>query len=60
MNNHKQFAKVFWTAQDLKESRPDWSEDQCNAFLDSIGEEITDAMIQAGWAVIDSKLSTGE
>jgi hypothetical protein len=50
------YAQVFWTPSDIKELRPEWTDEQCEEFIARIEERITDRMIQVGWQVIEQEL----
>lgn len=53
-----EFAVVKWRIADIKELRPEWSDDQCIAFLDEIEGNLQDRMIERGWDVIDTMISS--
>jgi hypothetical protein len=50
------YAQVYWTPSDVKELRPEWTDEQCEEFLLRIEERISDRMIQIGWQVIEQEL----
>lgn len=54
------FASVFWTPRDIKLSRPDWSDEKCVDFLDSIDRRLEQTMIACGWGFIDEMLRIHE
>lgn len=45
----KWFAKVAWSIDDIKTERPDWSNEECRAFLDEIEDKLIDNMVAEGW-----------
>jgi hypothetical protein len=56
VNNRIKFAQVFWTAEDIHELRPDWTDEQCEEFLGKFEEELQDRMIEEGWETIEDAL----
>jgi hypothetical protein len=50
-------AVVSWCAEDIQERKPEWSDEQCNAFLGDNEDEIQCEMIGRGWEVIDYRLA---
>ena len=54
------FASVSWCVDDIKELRPDWSDDECHTFLTNYEGRIQDAMVSAGWEAIDVLLGDNE
>jgi len=47
------FATVAWRIEDIQERMPEWSEKQCQKFLDDNADAIQTAMIDAGGKEID-------
>ena len=54
------FASVSWCVDDIKELRPDWSDNQCHSFLVDNGKYIQEAMVMAGWEAMEVLLSEEE
>lgn len=52
-----EFAVVKWRIADIKELKPEWSNDQCIEFLERIEGNLTDRMIERGWDVIESLIN---
>lgn len=48
---------IAWTSEDIKTLRPDWSEEQCEDFLQRIEDVLRDRSIEFGWTIIESELS---
>lgn len=53
-----EFAVVKWRIADIQELRPNWTEDECIAFLEEIEGNLQDRMIERGWDVIDTMISS--
>jgi hypothetical protein len=45
---------ILWVVADIKEVRPDWSDERCEEFLNYYEEDIQEVCIQAGWEIINS------
>jgi hypothetical protein len=56
----KRFADVYWQVCDIQNRRPDWTDAECRYFLEAMEEDISDAMCEAGWGVIDDALDRSE
>lgn len=54
------YAEVAWKIDDIKELKPDWSDEQCMDFLYQNEDLIQEAMIQRGWNAIEDLLSYEE
>jgi hypothetical protein len=54
------FAEVAWTAEDLQTLRPNWSDEQCEEWLDRNEDYIQTRLIELGWEVMESLLSGDE
>jgi hypothetical protein len=52
----KRFALIGWSVEDIRCLKPDWSEDQCAAFLEMAEAGIKNAMMEAGYAYIERRL----
>ena len=52
----KTYAKVEWTAPDIKTLRPKWSMATCEEFLKENERFIKDRMVELGWEVIENLL----
>jgi hypothetical protein len=50
----KEFAKVKWNATDMKDFG--YTEEEANNFLLNYENDIEDAMVAAGWEVIEEKI----
>jgi hypothetical protein len=48
------FAETCWSVDDVLGTRPDWSDAQAHAWLESNAGLIQDAMVEAGWDAIDA------
>lgn len=53
-----EFAVVKWRIADIKELRPNWTDEKCIAFLEEIESNLQDRMIERGWDVIDTLISS--
>lgn len=53
----KTFAKVEWTADDIKTLREDWTTEQAEEFLQNNQRRIQDRLVELGWEVIETLLS---
>ena len=52
----RQFATVYWTAEDVKSLHPRWSLARCEEELGEIERRIADRMSEAGWGVLECLL----
>lgn len=50
-------AQVAWQADDIQQLRSDWSDEKCNEWLEDNEDYIQQAMIETGWAAIESLLA---
>lgn len=50
------YANLGWQSGDVQTLRPDWTDEQCEAWLDRNEKYIRDAMCEAGWATIETLL----
>lgn len=53
---HKTFAEVSWTAEDIRTLRPRWSHKKAEEWLAANAKYIAEAMVQDGWQAIDELL----
>mgnify|MGYP000240411826 CR=1 FL=1 len=53
----KTFAHVDWSADDVRERRPNWTVEQAEEFLEENEERIRERMIEIGWNTIDYLLA---
>jgi hypothetical protein len=44
---------IKWTIEDIKNVKPEWSDDKCEEFLSSIEDGLQDKCIEAGNNYID-------
>jgi hypothetical protein len=51
---------ITWSAEDIATVKPDWTEEQCEEWLDDNWGHIQDRMIELGWEVIDCSLPQEE
>jgi hypothetical protein len=51
---------VRWTKDDVKVIRPDWTDSQCNRYLDHVCKKVETAMVEAGWGILRNEISTYE
>ena len=47
-----EYAKVVWTAYDIKTLRPRWSLKRCEEFLAENEHHLRDRLIELGWEVL--------
>ena len=47
---------VLWTAKDIQELKPEWSEDKCRLFLEYVRQPVMQAAERAGTEVIERVL----
>jgi hypothetical protein len=52
-----EFARVVWAVEDVKERKPDWSDERCQKFLDHNEDAIQFAMIKTGGDEIERLLA---
>ena len=53
---HKRYAKVEWTAEDVRTLRGDLADTQAEEFLRRNEKHIRDPLIEHGWEVIGTLL----
>ena len=53
MKDAKTFGNVTWEWQDIVELRSDWSQEQCETFLEEIDSQLIDDQVATGWATIE-------
>jgi hypothetical protein len=53
----KTYAKVEWTAEDIKTLREDWTTEQAEEFLQNNQRRIQDRLVELGWDVIETLIS---
>lgn len=51
---------LTWTADDIKSIRPEWKDDQCKKFLETIKRRLKDRITQDGWDFIEEALALWE
>lgn len=51
------YADTGWRVEDIQERKPSWTHEQCVKFLEDNEKRIEEAMISAGWDVIDFGLN---
>ena len=54
------YAEMWWTAENVKAIRPDWSYEECEKALSKIEKRLNERCIELGWEVLDTLLSIGE
>jgi DNA modification methylase len=54
------YASVSWCAYDIKELRPDWSDEQCVEFLEENEDAIQASMIERGWYALEDIIKRKE
>jgi hypothetical protein len=50
--------EVKWTVEDIKQRKPEWSDEKCWKFLEYIRENVILAAESAGTGVIDRLIGT--
>ncbi|MGE3857450.1 MAG: hypothetical protein AB7G21_10900 [Dehalococcoidia bacterium] len=50
------YAETCWSVDDVLDVRPDFTEEQAREFLERRAGLILDAMVEAGWAAIETLL----
>jgi len=53
----RKFAEVAWTAGDVRDLRPDWTDERCEEWLANNGSGIQDAMVERGWIAMETLLA---
>ena len=53
----EKYVTISWCPADIKELRPDWSDEQCMQALAHIGGYLEDRSIELGWEVIEDLLN---
>jgi len=56
MSDGKKYAEVAWTANDVQDLRPDWTDERCEEWLANNGGGIQDAMVERGWIAMETLL----
>jgi len=52
----KQYAETSWSYCDVHQLQPDMGREESEKVLDKLEDDIADAMIQAGWQVIQDEI----
>ena len=47
---------IKWVSADILSLRPDWTHDECEAFLDSVHKPLQDRSIEFGWELLEGLL----
>ena len=55
-NMDKQYAKMSWSYCDIQQLQPDMGREEAEKVLDKLEDDIADAMLQAGWQVIQDEI----
>jgi hypothetical protein len=55
-----EYLVIRWHAQDVQRLKPEWSLDQCQAFLSNNERIIKDRLIEDGWEVLQSVIQYSE
>ena len=55
-NMDKQYAKMSWSYCDVQQLRPDYSREEAEDVLDKLEDDIADAMLQAGWDILQQDI----
>ena len=54
-------CQITWTANDIQDVAPeDWTEQQCQEWLDQHSKVIVDRSVELGWDVIHDLIESGE
>ena len=59
-NPTPKYATVSWTAEDVKELRPNWGYNECNSFLAENHRHIQERMIEAGRIALETLIDLEE
>jgi hypothetical protein len=54
------FANIGWEIADVQRFRPQWDEDQCRTFLQTIERQLAVATLMAGWEALDALIQHHE
>lgn len=54
------YANVDWIPGDIQSLRPEWTLEQCEAFLNENEKYIRESMIECGWVAIEALLPPKE
>ena len=57
MAKNTQYAKVAWTAIDVKTLRPKWGLKKCEEWLEDNARHMQDRTIEHGWEVMEILLN---
>ena len=52
----KQYAETSWSYCDIQQLQPDMGREEAEKVLDKLEDDIADAMLQAGWQVIQDEI----
>lgn len=53
----KEYAKVVWTANDIQTLKEDWSDTECEEWLQNNQKHIQSRLVELGWQVIEDLLA---
>lgn len=48
------YAPVCWTPEDIQDLRPEWTLEECTVFLETYGRYIQEALVSAGYNIIET------
>jgi hypothetical protein len=51
---------IVWNWEDVQSLRPDWTQQDCEQYLDQISRVLTERSIEEGWYILRDLLSIEE
>lgn len=52
--SNQRYCNVSWDISDVKQFRPEWSDEEAEDFLAYNEERLLELMIQRGWEILES------
>lgn len=53
-------VSITWRWEDVKEMRSDWTKEQCQEALQSVGRSFKDRSIEEGWQILEDLIFINE
>lgn len=57
---YEKYVEVSWCPADVKEMRPDWSDEKCQEMLGKVSNYFQDSFIESGWEILEIHLAMQE
>lgn len=51
---------IKWLGEDIKQYRPDWTDEQCDYVMEEIGTVLSELSIEYGWEIMEGLIKAFE